>query len=643
MTSYLLDSAFDMDEEDLNDELELPPALRGLTFQEKKQLYKYKQSHSNVEWESELMTRQEQYERNKDLERLMKMGGGDDDDKEESSDDDVGPRGGKRKAKKESSSRGRGKRVVDSDVEESVASSEDEEGMIDDSDDNDDDDLFDSDEENDIIKNSKSKSKSKKSRKESGRRSNAARKKSRLDEYEEADTYIYGSDDGSADMYDGDRYTAARKMRILPKGEDSDDEFYTEMPRSLKQVSAKLVEPVEMASHEDYKTIQLKRDFAIMYQADPAFNDSAIGCFVRFFKRSAGVGEGKYLMCEIIDVIKRSTYKFQDSNINIALTLTIGDKKYPKPVKLSDVSNSRITEEEYNEYLASLRKINKPSVKPLTKKQLNKRRENFKQITSRSITDDEVRSKIEASDVTIMSKEAIQKQIADAHRDEPDEGKRGELLEKLQKRLDAIEREEEYNKAIMMKAANMTSSLNKKNKQKNIQLDKEASAKRKKQAKELAARGLNPSALENPFDRKETVPRSIWVTGGTKVKDKAEQEQKKREIEKAALEAKKAVDEAAAAVNNDKDQFISTNNILEIRERVKQRLGYDPLEFVHTSKHTRYLHRASSLLPPKNSDEREIVRGEYFMEKLGLQDLDSSGWELLSLEQWLGMKRQQRQ
>merc|ERR1711871_331939 len=413
------------------------------------------------------------------------------------------------------------------------------------------------------------------------------------------------------------------------------------MSRSLRRVSAKELEPVEMATHEDYKTIQLKRDFAIMYQADPIFNESVKGCFVRFFKRSAGIGEGKYLMCEILDVIRRSTYKFQDKNINIALTLTIGDKKYPKPVKLSDVSNSRITEEEYEDYLENLRKINNSSVKPLTKKQLNKRRENFKQITSRSITDEEVRSKIEASGVTILSKEALQRQMAGVHQEESDEGRRGEVLEKLQKQLDVIEREEEFNKALMKKASDATKEMNKNNKMKNLQRDKDISAKRKRQAEELAARGLNPSALENPFDRKETIPRSIWVTGGTKAKDKAQEEQKKREIQTAVLQAKRAAEEAA--VSDDKEQLINTSNILAIRKRVEQRLGYDPLEYVHINKYKRYLQDLSFMLPENGSYERENFRRDYAREKLALQNLDPSEWEVYSLEGWLQLRKQQGQ
>merc|ERR1711871_22951 len=174
-------------------------------------------------------------------------------------------------------------------------------------------------------------------------------------------------------------------------------------------------------------------------------------------------------------VIKRSTYKFQDKNVTIALNVTIGDKKYPKPVKLSDVSNSRITEPEYNEYLQNLEKINKPSVKPLTKKQLKIRREKFKQITNRSITDDEVRSKIEASGITILSKESILKQIAEVHREEPDEEKRGEILERLQKQLNMKEREEEFNKAVMSKANSKLLDLNMRKKQANFERDKEAS------------------------------------------------------------------------------------------------------------------------------------------------------------------------
>ena len=618
----------------MNEELELPPAFRGISFQEKKELYKYKQSHSNVEWESELMARQEQYEGNQDLERLMRMGGEDDKD---DSDIEEEPRGGRRKAKEASTRASRGKRVVDSEEEESLASSDEDEGAIDESDD--DDDLFDSDEENDIIKKSKSKSKSKKSKskKESDEKSRkATRKKSRLDDYEEADAFMYGgSDDGSDDMDGGGGYARRRKMRILPKGEDSDDEFYSGVPRSLKQVSASQLEPVQMASYEDYLTVQVKRDFAIKHGNDKVFNECVKGCFVRFFKRSAAeAGEGRYLMCEILEVVKRSPYFFQDTNISIALTLTIGDSKYPKNVKLTDVSNSRITQQEFNEYVAHIKSIKakKPTsnVKLLSKKQMSKRRENFRQITSRSITDEEVKSKIEASGVTMQSKEAIQRQIAEVHAEEPDEDKRCELLERLQKQLNSIEREEEYNKSVMLKAINKTGDLNRRNKERNANLDKEASAKRKRQAKELAAGGFNPSALENPFDRKETVPRSIWVTGGTKVKDKAEEEQKKKEQEKAALEVKKATEEAASKANKEYLMSMSSISVEEIRARVTERLGYDPLEFVGVDKRTMYLRKVCEGLPPKGSEEREKLR-----KQIGLKSLnhnDSS--KVYSLEQW---------
>jgi len=58
------------------------------------------------------------------------------------------------------------------------------------------------------------------------------------------------------------------------------------------------------------------------------------------------------MMCEVVDVIKRSPYPLQDSGFSdIAFVIAIGGRKAPKAAKLTEISNSRITESELSEYL----------------------------------------------------------------------------------------------------------------------------------------------------------------------------------------------------------------------------------------------------------------------------------------------------
>lgn len=65
----------DLDEEDIDDELALPSNIASSiqSIEEKKELLQFKRSHSEVEWEEELLKRGESIDRRVDFERLKRM------------------------------------------------------------------------------------------------------------------------------------------------------------------------------------------------------------------------------------------------------------------------------------------------------------------------------------------------------------------------------------------------------------------------------------------------------------------------------------------------------------------------------------------------------------------------------------------
>ena len=221
---------------------------------------------------------------------------------------------------------------------------------------------------------------------------------------------------------------------------------------------------------------------------------------------------GTYLMCEIVDVVKKTYFVEASRQVESAFVVAIAGKKYPKPVRYSDVSNSRISEQEFNSYLRELQMC---KTKPLSLSQTNRRQEKFKLITTRVLSENEVKNHIQSSNVTVLSKEGIMNAIRLAQ-DEPDEGTRFDMIEKYQKQLQVVEREEELNRRAIVKSSNRIVEVNKRNRDANLKLDVVSGQKQRELDKDLASKGLSRADVSNPFERKETVARSIWKTGKKK-------------------------------------------------------------------------------------------------------------------------------
>ena len=182
-----------MDDEYLDYELALPEALRTISNQEKKELYEFKQSHSNLEWEEELVRRVDLIAKNIDMERLQRM-------MSTSSAAGASTKVEKGKSKKSKTQSKKRLNDDDDDEDDKMDVDEDEEDVeeVDEQSEGSgsDEDLFDSDEEEEITSRFKSKSKQKVG---AGRKKGKQAKKKAADSDDDDDYMKKDIDFGSSD------------------------------------------------------------------------------------------------------------------------------------------------------------------------------------------------------------------------------------------------------------------------------------------------------------------------------------------------------------------------------------------------------------------------------------------------------------
>jgi hypothetical protein len=129
------------------------------------------------------------------------------------------------------------------------------------------------------------------------------------------------------------------------------------------------------ATYADYLKLQVRRAFLDQSMDEPFFDKAVAGCFVRVFVGNRH-GVAVYRMCEVLDVVpyKREYEMPVDASasgparrgrmVSKALNVTIGSS--PSVVKMSLVSNSRISETEFAFYVRSLETDRKGPIPLLT-------------------------------------------------------------------------------------------------------------------------------------------------------------------------------------------------------------------------------------------------------------------------------------
>ena len=309
-------------ESDIEEELALPKELSSLSTADKRELYEFKQTHNEVEWEEELLRRTDLFRKYKDLEELNKM-------RSQGVVEKPKPKPKvKPKAKKTSKPAQRRKVTrVDSD-EESLMEVESEEES--------DDDWFDNDEVERITAQTTTKERplGRKSREKEEEDSQPKKNQSRLDEH---------SDESGDGYYSDDNTNYGKKS--LKKSVDK-------IHRVRKPIAEKAPSPE--ATLEDMLRIQLRRQTIASLLNEPYFEEVMRDSFVRVYSHSdPNTNTPIYKACKVQEIKPyKSEYPVEKRMCNKVMVLDDGTGKYQKwmNIKISLVSNSRITPIEYDTY-----------------------------------------------------------------------------------------------------------------------------------------------------------------------------------------------------------------------------------------------------------------------------------------------------
>jgi len=544
-----------LSDRDLHAELSLPDVLNSLSRSDKLQLLVFKRSHNEIDWEEELLARQEAIAYKIDEERLKRMLGRDTETKVKSK---------------------KAKQVLDSDDDLSDLGDIHSMGSHDS-----DDDLFDSDEEREIIaKKTKKVAPTKKA-------SQKVTKKSKRDE-------------------DGDSDELMDEQEAGADGDDSSADGEAEVPDTS--------EPAEL---NDFLKIQTRRRFVESILREPYFKNALEGTFVRIVVGALpDGGEKVYRMCEIKDVTDNaSKVLLPDSNqyTTMRLTVAIGSKEKNR-VKFTDISNSRFTQAEFLQYLKALE--GSREAKPLSKDQVKFIKTRRDQIVAHhKYTTVEISSMIQKRSGVSKAAHTTHKDAVENLEHEiqmATEEERFDDLDRCTKELYALHAKWNELETKLKSRSNDQGLINQKNYEKNFKKDMAASKLNQQKA-------LSNNTSDDPFIRRQTVPENLWSSAARNNSAAKEKPTDKPSTDASAATtgATSTVGATAfeAAIAQSKQQlafdssFENTDMSIDaIRSRVKRRLAVDPLAAAAVDPTARYLKRVCHSFPPKGTAEREAVR-----------------------------------
>jgi hypothetical protein len=535
-----------LSDRDLKMELSLPEVLVSLSRNDKLQLLMFKRTHTEIDWEEELLRRQELIARKIDLERLKRMTGKD----------------------KTTKAKGRkAKTVQESDDDLSDLGDIGSIGSGDS-----DDDLFDSDEEREILAKKAKKTVSKKGQKTVNKKGKDG------DE----------SDDGL--------------------GEDQDHLEDDDAKLDIEAEAANKVDTSAPAELIDYWRIQTRRRFIESILKEPYFKTALEGTFVRIVVGALDNGEKVYRMCEIKDVTSNANKVYlPDSKqyTTMRLTVAIGPKEKSR-IKFTDVSNRRISQIELTQYLEALEGTRES--KPLTKDQVKyvkSRRDKI--VANYKYTKEEIDAMIErrsgqSKAAHTSHKDALENlehQIKLATTES-----RLDDLEKLSREREVLQQNLADLQAKMGKRHEAHGLLNKKNYERNFAKDMFASKQNKMKALQnntddpFARRETVPENLWSASTRNKNSNASK-----TRVEENAKTASATPSVPSDAPAISQMKQHAPEVLLDNIGMDMKS-----IRSRVKRRLGVDPIEAASVDPVARYLKRVCQSFPQKGTDAREAAR-----------------------------------
>lgn len=556
-----------LSERDMLYELNLPDGLKNLGKNELHQLVQFRRTHTEIQWEAELVRRQESQSKAVDLERLRKM------------------KGEMAKAPTRKSTRGK-KQGLDSDEDDDIFGDSDDDAPLPDpnaapADLSSDEDsiLFDSDEEREMTKKKPTKAKKAAKKKEP-----ATKKTKKRTRDEEEEDYDLGDEEG--EEMDEEKEDAA------------DDGMDEEKDES---------DPAEL---NDYLKIQTRRKFIEGVLNEPYFEAAIEGTFVRIVVGEMD-GVAVYRMCEVLSV-EEGTRKYQLPDTKqttiLRMTVAIGAKEKSR-IKFTDVSNRRITADELSAYLDALSESRMG--KPMTQNQVQKiKRRRDKTVTGHTYTKEEIDGMItKKSGVSKVGQTTfdIALENIDVEMTRAREGGDDEALERLGKEKELIEEKKRYLAEQTTIASIRQVKINNKNYESNYLKDMEAGRKAIREERTAMQKGGGQKL--DPFLRRPTRPENVWSTSGAA--DAGADEAKEKDADEKKKKEKKDEERRDRHKSRSQDReysFTGDMSLDAVRQRVKRRLGVDPLEAKSRSARDVYLEKACKGLPAIGTDAREAMR-----------------------------------
>eukprot|EP00753_Platysulcus_tardus_P003277 PLAT12348.2.p1 GENE.PLAT12348.2~~PLAT12348.2.p1 ORF type:complete len:685 (-),score=357.23 PLAT12348.2:57-2111(-) len=345
------------------------------------------------------------------------------------------------------------------------------------------------------------------------RRRKKSSRSSRSDAYGDSD-----EDDDDDDDAAGGRH--GRRGR----GETGEDEWREEDEPDETYIRCSL---------DELNLIRQPRAFLEKHVDEPYFERAVTGSFVRL---SIGYNTEKdqavFRCCEVIGVrpYPRS-YKLGSQHVRIGLLLRHG--KAERVWRMNRVSNHRIQTSEFRQWLAAM---NKAEQRPLSSRAAANRRQRMLQaVKGHSYTAEEISALIakrverNKTRTYALRKADLERRLAGA-KEAGDVAAAEELSAKLEELL-AEDREH------MMRRDSKVFTLqdiNKRNREKNFK--SEMFISRELSREEAEAQNDGKVAESNPFLKRRTVPKNLWIVPGTK-----------KDVPPSPTSAKKAAEEAAAA------------------------------------------------------------------------------------------------
>ena len=356
---------------------------------------------------------------------------------------------------------------------------------MDDDEDDESDDLFDEEEINTISKQTKALKKAsmaKKKKATATRTKKVTRKRSRLDDY---DTSGDESDVGEDD------WGAARSA-------DEDDEQATKTKKK-KKFKEEDVDTSEIALLEDILKIQSRRVLLEKWHTEPYFADVVTGSVVRYCVGHTSDGTATYRMAEVLDVVPMKPYKLPDTDTmaDKGLLIAIGSKQ--NEAKMYKVSNSRITQREYDEWMGVLEKANETHML-LRKKSVEKRRLKIREASQHTYTHEEIESMIQKNSINITKLVSNYSHAMDKLKKDMDTARNEgdfDTMEKIQKEMDKLDRETVESRKKYAKTYEANTNINRRNKERNIKMDMEAGIRKR----EMDMKKTKEEKRQNPFAR----------------------------------------------------------------------------------------------------------------------------------------------